>query len=120
MKRKNNSPEYPVQVLREQLRSRAQQQSLLLSRSVSRLTSWDAQPCPEYGEEVEAEYETIDRLLYLQQCRAALERCLTRGRARLRYRWRDGRVSQTDFRRSAPGRVTARGLEPEQPAARAA
>ena len=99
MKRKNNSPEYPIQVLREQLRSRAQQQSLLLSRSVSRLTSWDAQPCPEYGEEVEAEYETIDRLL---------------------YRWRDGRVSQTDFRRSAPGRVTARGLEPEQPAARAA
>lgn len=118
MKRKNNSPEYPIQILREQLRRRAQEQTLLLSRSVSRLTSCDAQPCPEYGEEVAAEYETIDQLLYLQQCRAALERCLARGRSRLRYRWRDGRVSQTDFRRSAPGRVSASGLEPEKPAAR--
>ena len=52
----------------------------------------------------------IDRLLYVQQCRAALERCLGSGRARLRYRWQDGRVTETSFRRTAPGRVKVSGL----------
>ena len=110
MKRKNNSPEYPIQVLREQLRSRAQQQSLHLSRSVSRLTSWDAQPCPEYGEEVETEYETIDRLLYLQQCRAALERCLENKSATLHYRWQDGTVKTVSFQRLSLSRVSIQEL----------
>lgn len=113
MKRKNNAPEYPIQVLRELLRQRARQHSLSLSRSVSRLTSCDAQPCPEYPEEVAAEYGMVDQLLYAQQCRAALERCLIQGRSRLRYRWRDGRETQTSFRRTAPGRISVSGLEPE-------
>ena len=75
MKNKNNSQEYLVHVLREQLRQYAVGHTLALSRSVSRLTSCDAQPCLEYREEVQAEYQVIDRLLYAQQCRAALERC---------------------------------------------
>ena len=110
MKNKNNTQEYPIQVLREQLRQRGAGQVQTLSRSVSRLTSCDAQPCLEYREEVTAEYGTIDQLLYIQQCRAALERCIGRGHARLRYRWRNGRVTETTFRRTAPGRIKAFGL----------
>lgn len=110
MKNKNNSQEYLVHVLREQLRQYAVGHTLALSRSVSRLTSCDAQPCLEYREEVEGEYQVIDRLLYAQQCRAALERCVAGGRSRLRYRWRSGQVTETTFRKTAPGRVRACGL----------
>lgn len=110
MKTKNNTQEYLIHTLRERLRQCAVGHALTLSRSVSRLTSCDAVPCLEYREEVRAEYGVIDRLLYAQQCRAALERCLGSGRARLRYRWQDGRVTETSFRRTAPGRVKVSGL----------
>ena len=82
MKTKNNTQEYLIHTLRERLRQCAVGHALTLSRSVSRLTSCDAVPCLEYREEVQAEYGVIDRLLYAQQCRAALERCLGGGRAR--------------------------------------
>lgn len=110
MKNKNNAQEYLIHVLRELLRQCAASYALTLSRSVSRLTSCDVQPCLEYREEVEGEYGVIDQLLYIQQCRAALERCIASGRSRLRYRWRDGQVTETSFRRTAPGRVKASGL----------
>ena len=109
MKTKNNTQEYLIHTLRERLRQCAVGHALTLSRSVSRLTSCDAVPCLEYRE-VQAEYGVIDRLLYAQQCRAALERCLGGGRARLRYHWQDGRVTETSFRRTAPGRVKVSGL----------
>lgn len=108
--RKNNAQEYPVHVLRERLRQCAMSQTQALSRSVSRLTSCDALPCLEYREEVTAEYEVVDHLLYAQQCRAALERCIANGRARLSYRWKNGQVTETSFRRVAPGRVKVFGL----------
>ena len=110
MNNKKSAQEYPVHILREQLRQRAADDALFLSRSVSRLTSCDAQPCLEYRDEVTAEYGIIDRLLYTQQCRACLERCIGQGCSRLRYRWRDGRVTETSFRRVAPGRVKVFGL----------
>lgn len=99
-----------VQLLREQLRLRAVDCSYALSRSVSRLTSCDALPCPEYREEVAGEYAVTDKLLYLQNCRAALERCIDCGAACLRYRWRDGRVTVTRFRQASPGRIKVSGL----------
>ena len=107
---KNNAQEYLTQVLREQLRQRGADQAAALARSVNRLTSCDAQPCLEYRDEVAAEYEVIDRLLSTPQCRAALERCIARGFAGLRYRCRDGKVVETRFRRIAPGRVKVWGL----------
>lgn len=110
MKKNNNAQEYPIHVLRERLRQCAAGHALTLSRSVSRLTSCDVLPCPEYREEVAEEYEVIDRLLYVQQCRAALERCIANGRARLSYRWKDGQVTETSFRRVTPGRVKVFGL----------
>ena len=110
MASKKNTQEYPIQVLREKLRQRYTQQAALLSRSVGRLTSCDVQPCLEYRQEVASEYEVIDRLLYAQQCRSSLERCIGSGSARLRYRWRDGRVTETRFRRTAPGRIKVFGL----------
>ena len=110
MASKKNTQEYPIQVLREKLRQRSNKQAALLSRSVGRLTSCDVQPCLEYREEVAAEYAVIDRLLYAQQCRSSLERCIASGASRLRYRWQDGRTTETRFRRTAPGRIRVSGL----------
>lgn len=108
-----HTQDYPIRGLRENLRQRSVRQAALLSRSVGRLTSYDAQPCLEYRQEVAAQYAVIDGLLYTQQCRSALEACIGSGSARLRYRWRDGRVTETRFRRSAPGWVRVSGLQSE-------
>lgn len=105
-----NAQEYPIQVLRERLRRLSGEQAALLTRSVGRLTSYDVQPCLEYRQEVAAEYAVIDRLLYAQHCRSCLERCIAAGSARLCYRWRDGRTTETRFRRTAPGRIRVSGL----------
>ena len=110
MANKQNAKEYPIQIIREDLRRRSTQEAALLARSVGRLTSCDVQPCLEYRQEVASEYEVIDRLLYAQQCRSSLERCIGAGSARLRYRGQDGRVTETRFRRTAPGRVRVSGL----------
>lgn len=107
---KQNSREYPIHVIREDLRQCSARQAALLSRSVGRLTSYDAQPCTEYRQEVTAQYAVVDRLLYLQQCRSTLEQCIASGAARLRYRWRDGHVTDTRFRRVSAGRVRISGL----------
>lgn len=104
----------PRQRLREQLRQEANSRAERLSRSVSRLTSFDALPCPEYGEEVLQERAIIDELLYLQHCRSALEHCLEQGSARLHYRWGDGRVTTTSFQRMRQGRVRVFGLQAPQ------
>lgn len=108
---KKNVQEYPIYAFREQLRQSSSLQAARLSRSVGRLTSCDARPCLEYREEVDAEYGLIDRLLYVQCCRSSLERCIDSGCARLTYRWRDGRVTVTKFRRTAPGRVRVFGFQ---------
>ena len=54
----------------------------------------------------------VDQLLYVQNCRSALERCIAGRDARLRYRWRDGRVTVTRFRKVRQGCVQAYGLQP--------
>lgn len=107
---KLNSKEYPIHVIREDLRQSSARQAALLSRSVSRLTSYDAKPCTEYRQEVTSQYAVVDRLLYLQQCRSSLERCIASGSSHLRYRWRDGRVTDTRFRKLSPARVKVSGL----------
>lgn len=101
---------FPAYQLRESLRLQAAERARMLSRSVGRQTSYDALPCPEYALEVGLEYQLVDALLYLQQARNALEHCLSRGSARLSYRWQDGRVTLTRFRRVRPGRVVVWGL----------
>ena len=105
-----NAKEYPIQIIREDLRQRSTQEAALLARSVGRLTSCDVQPCLEYRDEIANEHAVIDRLLYVQECRNSLERCIGSGAARLRYRWRDGRVTETRFRRTGPGRIRVSGL----------
>ena len=52
----------------------------------------------------------MDELLFCQQCRAALERCLANKTAALRYRRRDGTVQTVRFRRLPQGRVKIWGL----------
>ena len=110
MASKQTAQEYPIQVLREKLRLQSAEQAAQLSRSVGRLTSYDVQPCPEYRQEVAAEYAVIDQLLYAQNCRSSLERCIASGSARLFYRWRDGRTTETCYRWTSPGRSRIFGL----------
>lgn len=106
----NKTEAYPISVLRESLRLRSCDHAARLSRSVGRLTSCDPQPCLEYGEEVKQEQALAEKLFYLQHCRDALERCIGAGGATLRYRWADGTVSRTRFRKTGPGRVKVTGL----------
>ncbi len=110
-----NTNEYPVKIIREDLRQRAARQAAILSRSVGRLTSYDALPCTEYRQEVASQYAVAEKLLYLQQCRSALEECIASGASRLRYRWRDGHVTDTRFRRVSSARIRVSGLLTEAP-----
>ena len=97
----------PAETAREELRRRAVRQTEKLSRSVARLTSCDA-PCVEYA--VLYEKAVIDDLLYYQQCRAALERCLENKSATLHYRWQDGTVKTVSFQRLSLSRVSIQEL----------
>lgn len=111
MKKTNKKPEYfPISALREDLRLRAEGTAEKLRRSVGRLTSCDLLPCTEYGEEVGYEHDLAERLFYLQHCRNALEQCISVGATLQRYRWRDGSVTVTRFRKVGPGRVRVSGL----------
>ena len=99
----------PAETAREELRRRAVRQTEKLSRSGARLTSCDA-PCVEYADEVLYEKAVIDDLLYYQQCRAALERCLENKSATLHYRWQDGTVKTVSFQRLSLSRVSIQEL----------
>lgn len=108
---KNIKTEYfPVPLLRENLRLRANDLTAQLSRSVARLTSCDL-PCPEYGEEVARQQGMTQELFYVQHCRTALERCAAGSGATLRYRFADGTVALTKFRKIGPNRVKVMGLQ---------
>lgn len=107
MKTKNEY--YAAAFLREQLRQRASDLSGKLNRSVSRVSSWDL-PCLEYGEEVQTEHRMAEELFYLQHCRDAVERCLDKGGALLRYKRTDGSVTVTRFRLVGPNRIRVSGL----------
>jgi hypothetical protein len=109
MKTKKNEY-FPITSLRETLRQRANALTAQLSRSVNRLTSCDLLPCMEYGEEVAFQQSLAQELFYIQSCRNALERCIGNGGAMLRYRWSDGTICCTRFRRTGPGQVKVSGL----------
>lgn len=109
---KQNSKEYPVHILREELRQRSVREAAALSRSVGRLTSYDALPCPEYRDEVAGQYAAAEQLIYIQHCRSSLEQCIASGASHLRYRWHDGRVTYTRFRKTAAARIKVSGLLP--------
>lgn len=99
----------PAEAAREELRRRAVSQAEKLSRSVARLTSCDA-PCVEYADEVLQERAVIDDLIYYQQCRTALERCLENKSSALRYKRQDGTMKTVSFQRMSLGRVKILGL----------
>lgn len=107
---KTNSNAFPIPTLREDLRLRSCALAARLSRSVARLTSCDSQPCLEYGDEVRTEQELATRLFYLQHCRDALEKCIGGSRVTVRYRWSDGTVTRTAFRKDGPNRVKVTGF----------
>ena len=109
----NNKNSYPIPALREELRLQASQLAVKLSRSVGRLTSCENAPCLEYGEEVRYEEELIRRLLYLQHCREALERCIPGSRVTVRFRRGDGSQIRTTFRKEGVNRVRVTGLMAE-------
>ena len=109
---KNKKTEYfPITSLRETLRQRGNALTARLGRSVARLTSCDLLPCMEYGDEVAFQRGLAEELFYIQSCRNALERCIGLGSAALRYRWSDGSVSFTRFRKTGPGQMKVSGLK---------
>jgi hypothetical protein len=107
---KNNAKSYPIPALREELRLQSSALAQRLSRSVGRLTSCENAPCLEYGEEVRFEEDLIRRILYLQHCREALERCIPGSRVTVRFRRPDGSQGRTTFRKEGPNRVRVTGL----------
>lgn len=108
---KMNKTEYfQISALRETLRQEASEKAVKISRSVARLTSCDLLPCLEYGEEVRSEFSLAQELFYLQHCRTALERTLGGSQARLRYRWPNGTVTVTRFKKIGPNRVKVVGM----------
>lgn len=115
MASKQNMKEYPIHIIREYLRQCAVQEAAVLSRSVSRLTSYDAMPCMEYSQEVACQYAVTEKLLYIQQCRSSLERCIASGASHLRYHWRDGQVTDTRFRKTESAKIKVSGLLIEAP-----
>ena len=110
---KNNAKSYPIPALREELRLQSSALAQRLSRSVGRLTSCENAPCLEYGEEVRFEEDLIRRILYLQHCREALERCIAGSRVTVSYRKPDGSRGRTTFRKEGPNRVKVQGLVTE-------
>ena len=106
----NNRISYPIPTLREDLRLRSSELAVRLSRSVGRLTSCEQAPCLEYGDEVRYEEDLVRRMLYLQHCREALERCIAGSRVTVRYRRPDGSQGRTAFRKAGPNRVRVTGL----------
>ena len=106
----NNRISYPIPTLREDLRLRSSELAVRLSRSVGRLTSCEQAPCLEYGDEVRYEEDLVRRMLYLQHCREALERCIAGSRVTVRYRRPDGPQGRTSFRKEGPNRVRVTGL----------
>lgn len=108
--KQNNANAYPIPALREELRRKASDAAQRLSRSVARLTSCENAPCLEYGDEVRFQQELIRRLMYLQHCREALERCIAGARVTVRFRRPDGSTGRTVFRKDGPNRVRVTGL----------
>lgn len=100
----------PIDDAREELRCRASNCAGQLARSVARRTSC-GEAYPEYASEVRSEYAAIDDVLFYQQCRIALERCLANQASALRYRRKDDTVTTVCFRRLSLGRVKIWGLE---------
>ena len=110
MKNNQKAAYFPIPVLRESLRQNACACAEKISRSVGRLTSCDELPCLEYGDEVQVQRNLAERLFYAQNCRTALERCIDCGAVTLRYRWADGAVTRTTFRKIGPNRVKVTGM----------
>ena len=96
---------YNAMKLREQLRVRAVEIERELGRSVGRLTSYDETACPEYVEVLDDQYRLVNRLLYIQNCRRALESCMAFGFSRMKFRSRCGVVTTAWFKKTSMGRV---------------
>ena len=88
-----------ILTLRQELQQRSTETALRLSRSVGRAASVDLLPCTEYAQEVAAQHLLAEELLFLQHCRAALERAVDKGGSRLVWRWQRGGSTQVRFRR---------------------
>ena len=113
MKRMNNKETKLLyfSTLRELLRKSAVELTDQLSRSVARITSCEDDAYTEYTEEVRKQHALAEKLLYLQQCRDALEQCIENGSCRLRYTWSNGKVTVTRFKRVGANFVTTEGME---------
>ena len=96
---KKRTQQVAIPVLRERLREQAAELSGKLHHSVTRTATVELVAFTEYDEEVEKERELIERLLFLQCCRASLERAIDSGGGTLRWRWLNGETTIVTFKR---------------------
>lgn len=98
-----------VYTIREKLRQASVDASNKLNKSVSRLTSYDNLPCDEYYLEVQNQKKLVNKILYLQNCRAAVERCISTGAAVVKFKIA-GDISITRFYLTKDHKIKAIGL----------
>jgi len=109
-KNRGNDTAFLIPVIREKLRTRSLERSERLNRSVGRQTSSDLLPCPEYRDVVAQEARWMDELSFTQHCRAALERAIDSGYARLVYTEAGGKRRVVEFTMTRNHRIKVRGL----------
>ena len=97
--KKLNDAQGSISFLRQLLQQQSVDTAHRLSRSVGRTTSVDLFPCTEYGAEVRQQHQLSEELLFLQHCRATLERAVDKGGARLVWHWQNGSNTEVRFRR---------------------
>ena len=96
---KKKTLQMAIPALREKLREQAVERSARLHRSVARAATVEMAAFPEYDGEVQQERELIDELLYIQCCRASLERAIANGSGKLHWRWVNGETTVLTFKR---------------------
>ncbi len=102
---------YLNQVLREKLREASVEAAEKLSRSVTRVSSYEPGPCVEYGELVKSQCGLMNRVLSLQKCRSVLESSMAGKSVRLVFQVPGGRVIRTKFVPVSSGKTKVFGLE---------
>ena len=96
---KKMTQQVAIPVLRERLRQQASELSGMIHHSVTLVATVEMAAFTEYDAEVERERELIEQLLYIQCCRANLERAIANRGGKLRWRWLNGETTVVTFKR---------------------
>ena len=106
-----NAQVMSVYALRERLRTQSEEIAEKLRRSVARQTSYDSLPCDDYLDTVHDQQKLMQRLAYIQYCRAMVERCILKGGAIMKFYNGGPEPVITKFYRVKPGQIQVINLQ---------